>query len=156
MGTTLTLCWLTPGWVYFGHIGDSRLYHLPAGGGITQLTHDHSHVGWLRRNHRINEREARSHPARNALNQSLGAGHQFVEPQCGALPCTPGDRYLLCTDGLIEGLWDRHLDEMTRAADATPVAPRLIAAALERAGRDNLTVLVIEALPGEGPGPAAT
>jgi len=145
MGTTLTLCWLTPGWMYFGHIGDSRLYHLPADGGLVQLTHDHSHVGWLRRNRRINEREARSHPMRNALNQSLGAGHQFVEPQCGVLPCVPGDRFLLCTDGLIEGLWDRHLEEMTRAVATTPVAERLVTAALERAGRDNVTALVVEA-----------
>lgn len=144
MGTTLTLCWLTPGWMYFGHIGDSRLYHLPPGGGLVQLTHDHSHVGWLRRQGRLNEREARSHPMRNSLNQSLGAGHQFVEPHCGVLPCGPGDRFLLCTDGLIEGLWDRHLEEMTRATDAAPVAQRLIAAALERAGRDNLTALVVE------------
>ena len=146
MGTTLSLCWLTPGWMYFGHIGDSRIYHLPPGGGLTQLTHDHGHVGWLRRNGRINEREARAHPMRNVLHQSLGAGHQFIEPQFGALPCGPGDRYLLCSDGLIEGLWDRQLEEIVRAPDAAPVAERLIAAALERAGRDNITALVVEAV----------
>ena len=156
MGTTLTLCWLTPGWMYFGHIGDSRLYHLPPAGGLVQLTHDHSHVGWLRRQGRLNEREARSHPMRNALNQSLGAEHQFVDPHCGVLPCGPGDRYLLCTDGLVEGLWDRHLEEISRTADATPVAQRLVAAALERAGRDNVTALVVEALPGDGPGQTPT
>ncbi len=146
MGTTLSLCWLTPGWMYFGHIGDSRIYHLPAGGGLTQLTHDHGHVGWLRRNGRITEREARVHPMRNVLHQSLGAGHQFIEPQFGVLPCGPGDRYLLCSDGLIEGLWDRQLEEIVRAPDPAPVAERLVAAALERAGRDNITALVVEAL----------
>ncbi len=149
MGTTLSMVWLTPGWVYFGHIGDSRIYHLPPGGGLTQLTHDHGHVGWLRRQGRINEREARSHPMRNALHQSLGAEHQFIEPQFGALPCAPGDRFLLCSDGLTEGLWDRQLEEIARQADATPVAQRLINAALERAGRDNITALVVEALPGD-------
>jgi len=146
MGTTLSLCWLTPGWMYYGHIGDSRIYHLPPGGGLTQLTHDHGHVGWLRRNGRITEREARVHPMRNVLHQSLGAGHQFIEPQFGALPCGPGDRYLLCSDGLIEGLWDRQLEEIVRAPDSTPVAERLVAAALERAGRDNITALVVEAV----------
>jgi PPM family protein phosphatase len=156
MGTTLTLCWLTPGWMYFGHIGDSRLYHLPPAGEMVQLTHDHSHVGWLRRQGRLNERQARSHPMRNALNQSLGANHQFVEPHCGVLPCAPGDRFLLCTDGLIEGLWDRHLEEFTRAQDPVPVAQRLVAAALERAGRDNITALVVETLPGAGPGQTRT
>ncbi len=146
MGTTLSLAWLTPGWLYFGHIGDSRIYHLPPGGGITQLTHDHSYVGWLRRTGKISEREAREHPRRNALNQALGAGHQFIDPQFGALPCTAGDRYLLCSDGLTEGLWDRHLEEIVRGAGSTPVAQRLVNAALERAGRDNITAMVVEAL----------
>ncbi|MBL9214345.1 MAG: serine/threonine-protein phosphatase [Opitutaceae bacterium] len=144
MGTTLSLGWFTPGWVYFGHIGDSRIYHLPQAGGITQITHDHTHVGWLRRNGRLNEREARNHPMRNALHQSLGAGHQFLEPQVGALPCAPGDRFLLCSDGLIDGLWDRQLDEIVRTPAAEPVARRLITAALERGGNDNLTALVVE------------
>jgi serine/threonine protein phosphatase PrpC len=151
MGTTLSMCWLTPGWMYFGHIGDSRIYHLPPAGGLTQLTHDHGHVGWLRRNGKITEREARSHPMRNALHQSLGAEHQFIDPQFGAMPCAPGDRFLLCSDGLIEGLWDRHLDEIVRADDPKPVAKRLIDAALERAGRDNITAMVVEALAPSSP-----
>ncbi|MDB6115650.1 MAG: putative protein phosphatase 2C-type [Lacunisphaera sp.] len=146
MGTTLSLCWLTPGWVYFAHIGDSRIYHLPASGGMTQLSHDHGHVGWLRRNGRLTEREARSHPMRNVLHQSLGAEHQFIEPQFGALPCATGDRFLLCSDGLIEGLWDRQLEEMVRQPGDAPVAQRLVNAALERAGKDNITALVVEAV----------
>jgi PPM family protein phosphatase len=144
MGTTLSMCWLTPGWLYFGHIGDSRIYHLPPGGGLIQLTHDHGHVGWLRRNGRLTEREARSHPMRNALHQSLGAEHQFIEPQFGEVPCSAGDRFLLCSDGLIEGLWDYHLDEMVRASETSKAAQRLVEAALERAGRDNITALVVE------------
>jgi serine/threonine protein phosphatase PrpC len=144
MGTTLSMCWLTPGWLYFGHIGDSRIYHLPPAGGLIQLTHDHGHVGWLRRNGRLTEREARSHPMRNALHQSLGAEHQFIEPQIGDAPCSAGDRFLLCSDGLIEGLWDYHLDEIVRAAETPKAAQRLVEAALERAGRDNITALVVE------------
>ena len=147
MGTTLSLCWFTPGWAYLGHIGDSRIYHLPAAGGLIQLTHDHSHVGWLRRNGQLNEREARQHPGKNVLNQSLGAGHQFVEPQLAALRCAPGDRFLICTDGLNEGLWDKHLDEIIRTPGPEPAAQRLIAAALENSGRDNLSALVVEVLP---------
>ena len=85
MGATLSLAWFTPGWCYFGHLGDSRIYHLPAAGGITQVTHDHTYVGWLRRGGKLNEREARSHPGRNSLNQALGAQHQFVEPHIGAV-----------------------------------------------------------------------
>ncbi|MEO6994834.1 MAG: protein phosphatase 2C domain-containing protein, partial [Lacunisphaera sp.] len=145
MGTTLSLAWFTPGWMYFGHIGDSRIYHLPAAGGLVQLTHDHGHVGWLRRNGKLTEREARSHPMRNALHQSLGAEHQFIEPQFGALQCSAGDRFLLCSDGLIDGLWDHHLDEMIRATETPKAAQLLVNAVLERAGRDNITALVVEA-----------
>ncbi len=89
---------------------------------------------------------------RNLLNQALGAEHQFIDQQFGALPCAPGDRYLLCSDGLTEGLWDRQLDEIVRGADSTPVAQRLIDTALANAGRDNITALVVEALPGDWPG----
>jgi serine/threonine protein phosphatase PrpC len=67
MQTTLSLCWFTPGWMYFGHIGDSRIYHLPKRKKtIKQLTHDDTYVGWLLRNGKISEREARTHPRRNA------------------------------------------------------------------------------------------
>jgi serine/threonine protein phosphatase PrpC len=148
MGTTLSLCWLTTGWAYIGHIGDSRIYHLPADGTLRQVTEDHSFVGWLRRTGQISEREARTHPRRNVLNQALGAGHQFVDPQFLALPCNPGDRFLICTDGLTDGLWDRQLEEIVRTPDERTPAQRLLAAALERSGRDNITVLVVECLPG--------
>ena len=150
MGTTLTLGWLTPGWLYFGHIGDSRLYYLPQSGGITQLTHDHTHVGYLRRQGQINEREARAHPMRNALHQALGAGHQFIEPQFGAVALTPGDRFVLCSDGLVDGLWERHIEELIRTPSPTEKkrspAERLVAASLENSGQDKTTALAFELL----------
>jgi len=148
MGATLTLVWLVPGWLYFAHIGDSRLYYLPAGGGLKQLSEDHSHVGWLRRTGKINEREARSHPMRFSINRALGAGHQFVTPQVGSVGCEPGDRFLLCTDGITDGLWDRQLLQLLREPEPKekeiPPAKRLIEAALERGGKDNLTALVLD------------
>ncbi len=148
MGATLSLCWFTPGWMYFGHLGDSRIYYLPREGGFNQISHDHSHVGWLRRQGKINEREARTHPMRNALNQALGAGHQFIDPQVGAVGYQPGDRFLICSDGLNDGLWDRRLQELIREPAATestlPAARRLVEAALEASGRDNITAIVIE------------
>jgi PPM family protein phosphatase len=151
MGTTLSLGWLTPQRLFFCHVGDSRIYYLPRGGGITQVSHDHTHVGWLRRKGRITEREARNHPMRNALHQALGAGHQFVEPQVGAVVYDPGDRFLLCSDGLTDGLWDYQIEEILSAppaaGDKRPPAARLVEASLDRSGRDNTTALVIETLP---------
>jgi protein phosphatase len=155
MGATLSLAWFTPEWMYFGHVGDSRIYYLPHDGGLTQLTHDHSHVGWLRRNGKLNERELRTHPGRNSLQQALGAGHQFVDPQIGAVGHRPGDRFLLCSDGLIDGLWDRQLDEIIRtpAAERAQQNParRLVEESLLASGRDNTTAVVVEVLPPEAP-----
>ncbi|HZQ48085.1 MAG TPA: protein phosphatase 2C domain-containing protein [Verrucomicrobiae bacterium] len=148
MEATLSLCWFTPGWMYFGHIGDSRIYYLPAqSGGIKQLSHDDTHVGWLLRNGKINEREARSHPRRSVLQKALGGGNQFVSPQVGAVGYETGDTFVLCTDGLIEGLYDSNLEEFLRSPasnqpGANP-AHRLVEESLARSGRDNTTALVI-------------
>jgi protein phosphatase len=157
MGATLSLCWFRPQWMYFGHVGDSRIYFLPKAGGLTQVTHDHSHVGWLRRKGELNEREARTHPRRNALQQSLGAGTQFFEPQIGAVAYGPGDRFLICSDGLVDGLWDRQIEEIIRGnpsgADSPGVAQRLVEYAVQNSGRDNTTALVVD-VP-QGPAAAA-
>jgi serine/threonine protein phosphatase PrpC len=155
MGATLSMCWFTSGWMYFGHIGDSRLYYLPAReGGIKQITHDDTHVGWLFRNGKINEREARNHPRRNILQKALGAGHQFVDPQVGAVACEPGDLFLLCTDGVVDGLFDQQFVDFLRSPESPDVlahpAKYLVDAAVERSGRDNSTALVIEVVSESG------
>ncbi|HWA10591.1 MAG TPA: protein phosphatase 2C domain-containing protein [Opitutaceae bacterium] len=144
MGATLSLCWFRPEWMYFAHLGDSRIYYLPSDGGLTQLSHDHSHVGWLRRKGELNEREARTHPRRTALQQALGAGHQFIDPHIGAVGHRAGDRFLICSDGLVDGLWDRQIEEIVRSAPIAGVAGRLVEEAVQSSGRDNTTALVIE------------
>ncbi len=148
MGATLSLGWFSPGWLYFAHIGDSRIYYFPAAGGMKQLTEDDNYVGWLFRNGKLSERQAREHPAKHALDKALGAGNQFVDPQLGAVLFEPGDRFLLCSDGLIDGLFDHQIEELIRnpspAESAMNPAERLVMAALERSGRDNTTSLLIE------------
>jgi len=149
MEATLSLCWFTPGWMYFGHVGDSRIYYLPArGGGLRQLSHDDTYVGWMYRNGQINEREARTHPRRNVLQKALGGSNQFVDPQVGAVGLEPGDCFLLCTDGLVGGLYDAQLEELLRetAPDAASAsrASRLVDVSVAADGRDNTTALVIQ------------
>ena len=149
MGATLSLAWFTPGWMHWAHIGDSRLYYLPTRSGVfRQLSHDDTYVGWLRRNGKINEREARDHPRRNVLQKALGAGHQFVEPQLGSVAYEPGDRFLLCTDGLVDAFFDSRIDEILRQPEPVEAvfnpAKRLVETALEGPSRDNITALVIE------------
>jgi serine/threonine protein phosphatase PrpC len=149
METTMSLGWFTPGWMFFGHIGDSRIYHLPAKAkAIRQLTQDDTHVGWLFRNGLISEHEARTHPRRNVLQKALGGGNQFVDPQVGAVACERGDIFLLCSDGLTEGLYDHQLIDLLRdsgatAADHNP-AKALVDVAVKNYGRDNTTAMVIQ------------
>jgi protein phosphatase len=143
MQTTMSLGWFTPGWMYFGHIGDSRIYHLPRKKNvIKQLTADDTHVGWLFRQGKISEYEARTHPRRNVLQRALGGENQFVEPQAGAVACERGDLFLLCTDGLIDGLYDPQLVELLRADDGS--AQKLVEVSIKNSGRDNTTALVVQ------------
>jgi protein phosphatase len=146
MGATLSLCWFTPEWMYFGHVGDSRIYYLPEGGPMTQVSHDHTQVGWMHRKGHITEREARNHPGRSSLQQALGAGHQFVDPQFGAVGLQPGDRFLICSDGVVDGLWNRRIEEFLAGGEpAGELAMSIVNEAVEISGRDNTTAVVVEA-----------
>ena len=156
MGATLSLCWFAGRWMYFGHIGDSRIYYLPAAGGIKQLTRDDTHVGWLFRKGEINEREARAHPRRNVLQAALGAGHMFVNPQVGAVGVEAGDRFLLCTDGVTDGFFTAQIPDTL--LEGGYAADHLVAEAVRRSGRDNATAMVVSVLPAQdaaSPGPPA-
>ena len=168
MGATLSLCWFTPGRMFFGHVGDSRIYFLPAAAGalsgaaarsevergersgIRQITEDDTYVGWLFRNGKLNEREARNHPRKNVLQKALGAGHQFAEPQIGAVTYESGDTFVLCTDGVVDGLCDSRIADCIHAPEpadaALDPAQRLVKAAVQNSGRDNTTAVVVEVL----------
>ncbi|MDB6007271.1 MAG: protein phosphatase, partial [Prosthecobacter sp.] len=140
MGATLSLGWFTPGWLHFAHIGDSRIYYLPKPGPMKQLTHDHSYVGWQQRKGELNERQARTHPRRSVLMQVLGAGRQFLEPHIGSVACEPGDRFLFCTDGVIDGIWDHRLADMLAKDDAKTIVEYAVA----ESGKDNASAVVVE------------
>ena len=147
MGATLSLCWVRPGWVYFAHVGDSRIYHLPAAGGIQQVSEDHTHVGWLEREGQLREIQARSHPGRNALQQAMGGKTQNLSPQFGAIGYEPGDAFLVCSDGLVEGLWNSGMKRLIRNPPKNApadVAERLVAEAVQTDGKDNTTAVVFE------------
>ena len=98
----LSLCWFPPGWMYFAHIGDSRIYYLPADdGSLMQLTHDDTHVGWLVPKGR--DQRARSTHASAAQRPPKGSrrGPSVRRPRKSArFRMQPGDIFLLCTDGL--------------------------------------------------------
>jgi len=148
MGATLSLCWVRPEWVYFAHVGDSRIYHLPEAGGIRQVSEDHTHVGWKRRKGELSELQARNHPGRNALQQVLGGKTQKINPQFGAVGYEPGDTFMLCSDGVVEGLFDSGMKRFIRNppphAREGNAAERLVAEAVRVYGKDNTTAVVFQ------------
>ncbi|MBC2595750.1 serine/threonine-protein phosphatase [Ruficoccus amylovorans] len=146
MGATLSLCWFAPGKMNFAHIGDSRIYYWPGGGELRQISHDHTHVGWLVRTGQITESQARFHPAKSGLQQVLGGNVGNIDPQIGSVEYEPGDRFVLTTDGITDGLSTRGIQSVFErsAKDERSISRRLIDEAMFNSGRDNLTALVIE------------
>jgi protein phosphatase len=109
-----------------------------------------AYVGRLFRNGQINEREAKSHPKRNVLQKVLGADPQQIEPYTGAVGLEPGDRFLLCTDGVTDGLFDSRIEDILRNTQ-TDAVPVLFREAIATFGRDNATALVVDIFGGDFP-----
>jgi len=124
-------------------VGDSRAYHWRPGKGLRQVSRDHSYLELLLSQGQISEKEARKHPQRNVVTQALGVGEP--EPETVRIEWAAGDRLLLCSDGLSDELGDAEIGEqLAEGAALTATAEKLIAAALKKAGRDNVSVLLME------------
>ena len=122
------------------HVGDSRAYRL-RGGDLTQITGDHSVVGELVRRGQLTPEQARVHPQSNEILRALGTQPE-VEVEITPLEVEPGDRYLLCSDGLSGMLPDDAIREVLAREDAAEAVRTLIARANEAGGTDNITVQI--------------
>jgi PPM family protein phosphatase len=146
MGTTVTgLAVVTAGgsehWAVF-NVGDSRVYRL-AGGVLAQVTVDHSEVEELVASGRLDREQARSDRRRNIITRSLGSDERPLVDMW-VFPPSPGEQFLICSDGLTGELSDdRIADLMLGAASAREAAAVLVAAAVEAGGHDNVTVIVV-------------
>jgi protein phosphatase len=125
-------------WV--AHVGDSRAYRL-RDERIECLTDDHSTVGELVRRGAISEEEAGSHPRRNEILRSVGA-QPTVEVEVAALDVQVGDRLLLCSDGLSGVVDDAQIADTLRQFPPDEAVRKLVLAANEGGGPDNVTVMV--------------
>jgi len=141
MGTTLTAVLFAGSRLGMAHIGDSRAYML-RNGAFAQITHDDTFVQSLIDEGRITEEEAATHPQRSLLLRAL-TGHE-VEPRLMVREARPGDRYLLCSDGLSGVVSLETLDEAIRIPDPQACADRMIELALKGGGPDNVTVIVAD------------
>jgi len=141
MGTTLTMMYREGDTVYFGHVGDSRAY-IFRGGKLKRLTRDHSLVAKLVEDGEITEEEARVHPQRNIILFALGLG-PGVDVDVMAVKITPGDEFLLVTDGLYSLVEDRRIEQVLAEGPEPSVAvKRLVDLALEAGGADNVSVVL--------------
>ena len=142
MGATLSMCWFTPERVLIAHVGDSRIYRWREDEGLEQLTKDDTMVAGLQRTGQISEYEARNHPARNMLNKALGGANQFVDPQLYEIGWREGDRFLICSDGVTDGLWDSAVARVLEEGDS---ADEVVDRAVDVSGRDNATAVIVTA-----------
>jgi PPM family protein phosphatase len=153
MGTTLTATVVSGATAHLVHVGDSRAYLLRAGA-LRQLTDDHTLVNRMVKAGEITEREASVHPHRNVILRALGTDPEITvdEQDVGLLE---GDRLLLCSDGLTVMITEEQIQAIL---EATPqpqdAAERLVKAANGAGGVDNITVIVLDVLPGEDVEPA--
>ena len=156
MGTTLTAVAVMPATdgrpdqLAIVNVGDSRVY-LARGGELTRATIDHSYVQELLATGHITESEARTHPRRNIVTRALGI-EPTVRVDSWVMPLVRGDRFVLCSDGLVDEVDDDEIHALLRrVADPQACAEALVAAAVANGGRDNVTVVVIDVLDGVDP-----
>lgn len=144
MGTTLTLGMFHPdGHVAVGHVGDSRMY-LFSKGKLTQVTDDHSFVGELVRAGKLNPTEAMHHPRRNIVTRVLGT--PGLQADRVDLHLHPGDRVLICSDGLTDMVTRGGIEAtLADTETVTDAAWSLVEAANRAGGVDNTTVVVVDA-----------
>ncbi len=132
------------------NVGDSRTYLL-RNGELHRATVDHSYVQELVNTGHISEDEARTHPRRNIVTRALGI-EPTVRVDTWLVPMVHGDRFILCSDGLVDEVHD---DEIAAIANATGdpqlAAEQLVAKANANGGRDNTTVVVVDVLQGVEP-----
>lgn len=147
MGTTLSAMWRSGGYMYIAHVGDSRIYRL-RGGRLEQITQDHSLVEEMARAGLITRQEARMHPRRNIITRALGTQGEN-EPDLLAADLRPGDRWLLCTDGLSGMVEDEAIERVLTSFGIEAAADRLIAMALDAGGSDNVTLILCTGEEGE-------
>jgi protein phosphatase len=125
------------------NVGDSRCYRY-AEGELDQVTTDHSLVAEMVREGSLSPEEAAVHPQRNIVTRVLGV-HDDVPVDVFAVDPYPGDRYLLCSDGLFNEVPERGIASVLRTiADPNEAAEELVHLAVDGGGRDNITVVVVD------------
>lgn len=143
MGTTFTLIHIDGDTAALGHVGDSRAYMF-RDGRLRQITKDHTLVQRMVDEGRIRPEEAAHHPQRNVISRALGIDNE-IEVDVSTIALRSGDRLLICSDGLTSMLSDERIASMLQGdLDPDALADRMITAANEAGGEDNITVVILD------------
>jgi protein phosphatase len=145
MGTTIAYLVYSKSELIIGNVGDSRVYRFRKGQ-LERLTKDHSLTQALVDAGTISAEEALTHRYKNVLYKYLGAKEGSQGTEARVLTPAAGDRYLICSDGVTDGLSDQAIGQIL-AANGSPqqVAEKIVEAALGGGSRDNVTCVVIQA-----------
>ncbi|MGX7092667.1 Stp1/IreP family PP2C-type Ser/Thr phosphatase [Hutsoniella sourekii] len=145
MGTTLVLALIIDHTLFLAHVGDSRAY-IFKDGDLIQMTEDHSLVNELIKSGEITEAEGQTHPRRNVVTQSIG-GTEEISYEITNLSLEQVDIVMLCSDGLTNMLTKEVLVDFFNNQDhQSNLSHRLIDAANEAGGSDNITVIIVSDL----------
>lgn len=142
MGATLTAGVVRDDDLFIVQVGDSRCYLLREGR-LEQMTEDHSWVADQVRSGAMKLEDAEQSPFRNVITRSMG-GAPEVEPDITAVKLQPGDRYLLCSDGLSGMVPHAEIGELLAEGSPSVAAWNLIERANQYGGRDNITAFVLQ------------
>ena len=148
MGTTIVAAACLGKYLQVANVGDSRLYIV--GDEIRQITRDHSLVEEMVRMGGLGREEARNHPDKNIITRAIGA-RDTIEIDFFHEELKSGDIVLMCSDGLTNMLEDEEIKSILQGEGAMEEkVKRLIGAANENGGKDNITVILVDAFAKEG------
>jgi len=142
MGSTVAILYFHENTGHAIWAGDSRVYRYRAGE-LTQLTEDHSLVGELHRLGELTEDEAENHPSSNVITRAVGVADE-LDLQLAQFELQPGDRFLLCSDGLFKDVQRAEVKENISLPSMELSLEKLVRLALRRGGTDNVTAIIVQ------------
>lgn len=150
MASTVVALVLKDSQAFTAHAGDSRIYRWRGGQPLEQLTEDHTWVGENVKAGVLTKAEAANHPYRHAITRALGLEATVAPDISDWFAVQPGDRFLLCSDGLTNEVDDARLAQGLSTGAPQPIVDAFIAQARKAGGRDNITAIVAVINGGDG------